>query len=319
MTRPYRILIIGRTPPPIGGVTIHTSRLLEACDGKYKRCFMALTWGNLLRLPFVLPRYQKAHLHASNVWVMLWFVCVCWLTKTYSILTIHRDFGIQRGYLGNWLECRAVAWSKKPVLLNQKSLSLAEKINKSAEMISSFIPPRLEREYLPLEAENRIQTLKKQYGVVFCSNAYKLVVDGNGEELYGIWELFDAFERNPQVAFVLSDPSRTYAQYVQEQARSLPPNIYIIEGEHSYYKVMSLCSASIRNTTTDGDSVSVKESLFLGLPTFVTDVVSRPTGCRTYKRGSFARVLSEIDLQNLVSQTFSVENAVERLMEIYDN
>lgn len=39
----------------------------------------------------------------------------------------------------------------------------------------------------------------------------------------------------------------------------------------------------VRNTSTDGDSISVREALYLGLKALCTDVVDRPNGVILFK------------------------------------
>jgi hypothetical protein len=82
---------------------------------------------------------------------------------------------------------------------------------------------------------------------------------------------------------------------------------------------MQVCDASIRNTTTDGDSLSVKESLYLKRYTFATDAVNRPPGCILYKRGKFNDFLNkEIPhIMNHKVKSIEIKNGSVRLLEIY--
>ena len=72
---------------------------------------------------------------------------------------------------------------------------------------------------------------------------------------------------------VISDPSGQYAEKHKGE------DLFIITGTHSTYAIYKHVDGTIRNTATDGDSLSVRESLYLGLPTLVTDRVDRPEGC----------------------------------------
>jgi hypothetical protein len=68
----------------------------------------------------------------------------------------------------------------------------------------------------------------------------------------------------------------------------MPRNISVISGLHHFMDVLSFCDALIRATTTDGDSLSIREALFLGKPVVTTDCVTRPSGCTLYKAGQTA-------------------------------
>ena len=58
-----------------------------------------------------------------------------------------------------------------------------------------------------------------------------------------------------------------------------------------------MSDALIRATTMDGDSLSVKEALYYGVPVFATDVVDRPSG-----------VISFSDFKDLEKKIISIDN-----------
>jgi hypothetical protein len=157
------------------------------------------------------------------------------------------------------------------------------------------------------------------HSVLFCTNAFNLSYDKNGNEIYGIFELIDIFRNFPQFGLIFSDPSNAYSSAFKTQDIEIPNNVYIITGTHSFYKVMELSDATIRNTTTDGDSLSVRESLYLKKWTFVTDVVSRPKGSILYKKEELKNLLSEFNFSNEKRNDVTVENGFLRLKKIYNN
>jgi glycogen synthase len=61
------------------------------------------------------------------------------------------------------------------------------------------------------------------------------------------------------------------------------------------------CDAFVRPTTADGDSVSVREALALGVPCVASDVAPRPAGTVTFPSGD-ARALVEALSQALVAK-----------------
>jgi glycosyltransferase involved in cell wall biosynthesis len=53
-------------------------------------------------------------------------------------------------------------------------------------------------------------------------------------------------------------------------------NVIFISYPHSYYELLKKVDVMIRATSTDGDSISVKEALYLGKKVICSNVVSRP-------------------------------------------
>lgn len=313
------ILIIGKTPPPIGGVTIHTARLMNWLEkDNIPFHFLNLNFKNLLSIPFALKNYSCIHVHSSNPWVRLYFMILSRLFGKYGIVTIHGDLYRFKSKLKNWLDKKSIQLADKPIVLNERSFVLAKKLKAHTEMISSFIPPDISREHLSLTCIRHIHKMHEKYDILFCTNAFNLSYDKNGNEIYGITELINFFRIHTQFGLIFSDPSSAYKNAFKERNFEIPENVYIINGNHSFYKVMELCDASIRNTTTDGDSISVKESLYLDKITFSTDVVSRPRGCITYKKGNLNDILRFVNQKNTRNKEL-VENGYIRLKEIYSS
>lgn len=313
------LLIIGSLPPPLGGVTIHTSRLLYALEMEHFHFdFMKLKITNLILLIFRAKNYKSIHIHSSNPFVRLYVMIICKILRIYGIVTIHGDINRFSSDLKNYVDRKTIEISKKPIVLNKKSYSLTRHLNSNLEIISSFIPPALNYEHLDQLHIDAILKMKKMYKLLICSNASVLSFDKDQREIYGIFEIIDGLKSLLDFGMILSDPSGSYLKFFQERSLNLPQNIYIINGNHSFYRVLELSDASIRNTSTDGDSISIHESLYLNKWTFASDCVSRPAGCILYKRGHLFRTLSDFcfteDLKNLKH----IENGFPRIKEIYN-
>lgn len=59
--------------------------------------------------------------------------------------------------------------------------------------------------------------------------------------------------------------------------------------------IMALSDVFVRPTLFDGDAISVREALALGIPTVASDAGFRPEGTRLFKPGSVADLISQID------------------------
>ncbi|HUH18942.1 hypothetical protein [Albibacterium sp.] len=292
--RKYDCLIIGKIPPPIGGVTIHVQRLLDTLKNKgFEYKFMRLELSNLSKIILTLFKYKFFHLHASNVYIQFLFSLISKLSGKNSIITYHCDLSRYAGFK-NRLLLLSVRLSKYPIVLNENSFKIALNHNKNSQQISSFIPPINEK---PITEEiiNKINKLRSRYSKVFATNAYGIKYDKNNTEIYGILDLIEVFNNTADFSLIISDPSGDYYEYCIENKISVNQNILILNFPHSFCEVLKLSDASIRNTSTDGDSLSIKESLYYNKLTFATNVVSRNQSVITYKRGDYSILFKNIE------------------------
>src|SRR5690606_3205564 len=59
-----------------------------------------------------------------------------------------------------------------------------------------------------------------------------------------------------------------------------------VDDDVSFFSLLQKSTLSIRPTRTDGDSLSVRESLALGIPVVASNVVERPEGCVSFLSGN---------------------------------
>jgi glycogen synthase len=58
--------------------------------------------------------------------------------------------------------------------------------------------------------------------------------------------------------------------------------------------LLARCDAFIRPTTHDGDAISVREALALGVPCVASDVCDRPEGTRTFRAGNAVELADQV-------------------------
>lgn len=295
----------------VGGVTIHVQRLrdyldLEGLDYAFADYKSNNLWG-LLRL---ISKYKVVHYHVSNP-VLLYFLVVCGriMGKT-VIVTLHGDYG-RFGRIQNWMTKRVIQLSSVPIVINEKSYAICKNINKNTMLIPAFIPPQNE-ELLQKEAMDLLDKLHSEGRKIVSTNASNISVDKYGNEIYGIDFLVRFFKNSNRMVLVVSDPSGSYKKRYEELKSN---SIFFIDYPHPYFQVLKHVDFFVRNTSTDGDALSVKEALFLGVPALCTDVVDRPKGVRLYKycdESSFESCLNEC-----VGENVCVENGAEKVVRIY--
>jgi len=313
-------LIIGKTPPPIGGVSIHTSRLLALCDDKkFNYNFYNYENFNLLTLFSAIRLAKVAHIHCNNPLLLSLFVILCKMLKTKSIITIHGNFKPNKSVFF-FIEAFGLYLSDTPILINKNSIEKAKMINKNSLLFSSFIPP-IKNEQLNNRMKNKIELLKTNSDMLFCTNAFEYTISRDGKEVYGIIPLIEFFNQNINLGLIVSDPKGSYLSYINRIKLELNENIVILDGGHSFFEVLKKSDCCIRNTTTDGDSLSIKEALFLGIRVIASNCVDRPEGVEIFKlddQKSLSNTITKVINNRYISRKYEKPiNGGLQLLQLY--
>lgn len=272
------LLVIGTLPPPIGGVSVHVERLLEVLrKNDFDFDFCTLTESlNLFRT----LRYRLIHIHCSNVYWKFLLSFFCFICRKRLIVTYHGDID-RSSWIKRRFNCWSIYFAYIPVVLNERSFQKAVKINKRTRLISAFIPPQHD-DALPESIVKLLQRLKTDYARICSTNAFAMKFEQGHKEIYGILPLIELFRNRPADTLVISDPSGDYGRHVKNSGLDIPDNVELISCPHSYYALLGYVDCMIRNTTTDGDAISIKEALYIGKSVYATDVVSRHPSVKTY-------------------------------------
>ncbi len=316
-----KILIIGKVPPPIGGVTIHVSRLLDYLEHKnFNYTFYNNHDFNIFTFLVAIWRSQKSHIHVNNPFFLFVFTIICKILNTYSIITIHQNVGCY-GTTMSIFELLAIKFSNKVIVLNQHSYDKAIKLNPQTVLMSAFIFP-IKMELLDDTLYKNIVKVKEHSKIVFCTNASRLSYDKSGCEIYGITELVDFFALNSDVSLVISDPSGDFFNHFRERDITISKNITMLLGDHPFIEVIKASDCLIRNTTTDGDSLSIKEAMYFGKKVIATNCVVRPEGVFLYGVNT-DKTLSDAILaiinNQIQTKQIHVNNGADDIFKLYDN
>ena len=309
------MLIVGGIPEngKIGGVTIHVKRLTEGL----KQLEYPFTVLDYKKVPFskqlkLFIRNKAAHLHVSNPLLKVFYIVLGMITRTKIVMTIHGNLGQYKAFK-NFLNKIAVKYCDIPVLINDKSYKKAIKWNKNARFIPAFIPPLNETE-LPDNIKSIVSKYKQDGKKIVATNASSHAFNAFGDEIYGIDFLINFFSKKPEYVLLISDASGQYKEYYQ----TTPENVQIISERHSFYKLILESDMVIRNTVTDGDSLSVKEALYAGKSMFVTDVVDRPAGTILFHYNDSKSLIDAMENSKGKEMTSEFDNrCVEQLSAIY--
>lgn len=275
------LLIIGRTPPPTGGVSIHVARLIQLLDKeKYVYSYYDLEKYHLFSLIFAIKKAELIHLHSSSPFFRLFIAILCKLLCAKLISTIHGNLG-RFNLFKNKIDFLALRFTNYPVTINNESYYLGLKKNKKTKKISAFIP-EISPNKLDKNIDEKINMLKMRSKKMFCTNASALSYDKYGNEIYNISMLVETFKNQLDLGLIISDPSGENKRGLDKRGINIPENIIFINEEHSFIEVIKSSNTFIRATTTDGDSLSIHEAIYFGKTVIATDCVSRPKGVVLY-------------------------------------
>ena len=310
------VLILGASVQKagVGGVTIHIQRLCQwLCRKDYIYDFCDYKDTSLLTQVKEIAKHPVVHIHSNNPLITLFYVLTGRVCGTKTILTIHGNLG-RFSKWKNYLRQLSITWCYTPVLLNESSYRTALKWNKNSIKLAAFILPADDGE-LPDDVEQIISKAKAEGKTIVATNAYKKVFDDYGNEIYGIGFLVNFFKSKKNYLLCISDPS---GQYAETYADVHFENIVFISESHSFYRLVSISDIMLRATSTDGDSLSVKEGLASRKKVIVTDCVDRPDGVILFKYND-SDSLSEALTTEVHTSGLQYEDVVGTLMNIYDN
>ena len=312
-----KLLIIGKMPPPVGGVTEHLRRLtlglrrtgfeFDFCDTGKKP---------VPKIIFDILTHPVIHIHFSNPAAQVAFAVFCRLTFKELIITYHGCWG-RYGTPGNLAVKLSAYLAYVPVVQERASLLHALRCNPRAREISTYIADPIIKT-LPAPLQSELASRRAHYQATFCTNAWNVTFDKNGREIYGISEMIHRFADYPEYQLLISDPSGNYRSYIQQRMAHISTNVFFINHLHDFKSILLLSDAFLRNTTTDGVSLSVHEAHELGIPVLASAAVDRPPFCSVFQDFSECDLKVKLEeAQQLIALPGAASEAVAELMELY--
>lgn len=300
--------ILESLPPPFGGVTIHVDRLtriLAEAGIPYRLYDMqkrsipqrhVVPGGKspLWILKFLLTFPEAAlHLHVARPSVLVPTFMLLAPRKRRLVVSFHRDramlwyrgAGPMRRAVYRWVMRRAAhSFSANPEITNW--LSAIGVAPQRVSTVAPFIPPtRAEQD--PAALPQAIRDFLAAHSPVVGTHGW-FGYFRQGVHVYSfdmILRLIQSVRRRyPRAGFytfisgVYDEGHRREVLRARNQA-GLDDHWMILQGLDSSVALYARSDLFVRPTTTDGDSVSVRECLYLGVPVVASDSVPRPSGC----------------------------------------
>jgi glycosyltransferase involved in cell wall biosynthesis len=323
--RPLDLLILGPVPPPLGGISVHISRVVPLLQdaglnvqvlNHFESMEATFVVGTLRRNPlryYFLPRRIPArilHYHHSH-WSQLLAVA---LGKTRSrsryIVTVHgEDLPTLLRSRIPWLG-RVTRWALRRfdviIVVNDKIRQTieAEFVDRPIEVLPAFLADHAAETHYEPSLEKFLSS-----GPGLILPAFRVRFMPDGRDVYGFDTAVEAF-----TVVAKGRPSLHLALFVAEQPKGRKPTRYLNDlirrlervGLRDRTKVVfgvPLTPAFrhdvvlVRPSRMDGDALSIREALDIGVPVVASDAVERPSGVVTFATDNvvdFARKLEDV-------------------------
>jgi hypothetical protein len=285
------ILIIGKIPPPIGGVTTFVLRQITHMKKKGNNVdlfpLFSLSDINVL-INILLHRYDSYQLNAISLPILIFFMLTCNLRKVDVV-----DHNHSRHFTNN-LVTKLKLW----LLRHTNKVCLVDKHLKSNyptdfinfDVINPFLPPtESERSNAVNNIPHEIKEFTNDKGKIIVLSAWRYIEE-DGIELYGLNQAVNSFlaieSKLDGVGVVICIGDSTYNTDKIKALKSLATsskNIVFWEGCSASWVLFTSNTLYLRPTSTDGNSISIHEALYFQAKVLASDVVDRPDGCTTYQ------------------------------------
>jgi glycosyltransferase involved in cell wall biosynthesis len=348
-----RIAIYSRLPPPYGGVTVHSERLIERAREEgiphqaYNQSAKAIpdrdvkpvgesVWAGIKFLLTV--REPVVHFHNNGLATIISSLGIASLRGKRSILTIHSERPIRHSGLAS----PAVRW------LLRHSLRRAYHVFCVSERIAQWLVGMGVREdaitiapafLLPTALHVSPDNLSPEIAEFLDAHSSIVGTHGwfgyfvNGVHLYSfdmVVSMAKYLKENFPQSGLYTVVSGTYDEEHREtilRAREelgYEKDWLIVEEPFHAAALYAKTDVFVRPTTTDGDSVSIRECLYLGVPVIASDAVDRPPECVVFpSRDTDAmlqrvgEVLNDLDGYRSRLQTNTIVDSSGEILDVY--
>lgn len=327
-----KVLIFGAMPPPIGGVSIHIKRFLyfskeyqrEVDINVYDIKKQKLHGINSEKrgIGVLFSSFLKSdiiHIHiANNLKVLI--ALIAKLLKKRVVYT-HHNSRINSEFWFNKINYL----SDIVILVNDKEIDTTKLNLNKIRHIPAFLPP-YQFNKIPSVFNNKIEKSK----FVISTNCFQYT-KFNNKDLYGFDLIIVAYaelikeKKLKGSLLVLVDPSGTTVEYVKELLKKYSClnnlNTLYISKPIDFSTLIKKSNVTIRATRSDGDSLSVRESLYFGTPVIASDVTYRPKGTELFENENILELKCKIlKIYNQKQPTLlsEEENFADDVIDVYN-
>ncbi|MFA7329567.1 MAG: glycosyltransferase [Candidatus Delongbacteria bacterium] len=302
------ILLVGGLPPPVGGVSVHLQRLCArltaegwrwrvADDGRCRPLLLPLLLASAL-LRHRLGGGALVHVHSGNWRTRLLCALLGRLLGLPVLLTLHsfrpldnpRTRRLARAALRL---CRGVVAVSAEV--RARCLEYGARPEQVRVQYAYLDPPALGAGPLPAA----VREFLARHQPRLAASAFRLRFH-EGLDLYGLdllVELVHQLRRTrPAAGLVFVLPEIGLPDYLARcrtrlDELGLAEHVLIITDSLEFPALLRECDLLVRPTTSDGDSLSLREAQFSGCRCLASDAVPRPEGVALFRSRDGAHLL----------------------------
>ena len=286
-------------------------------------------------LKIVRP-YKIVHSHFSLEGMPYFWVIKNWAKKK-IVITVHNSMVsnyyaqtnvVNRFFLNKMLRSKDVCWITVSGQGKEQLMSLPVKPISPVHVIPAYVPI-VDIYYTPLPADMQKYIDSHKNCIAFYGHSF---MQNNGIDVYGFRSIIEVYanivnsigDQTGLVLCISDNHDIKRLEEIHEYAKFLGVDDFIYWQIGAIGNIRTLwkkVNIYVRPTSTDGDSVAIREALDEGTIVIASDVCKRPEGVITYKFGDEKDLLQKIS-RNINSPKRKVKlnfKYYEMMKKIYDD
>lgn len=295
-----KIILVGTTPPPNGGVTIHIKRLIN----ELRKTEIVFEFYNLrvrgrkgtIDIVQYFKTFKKIkeknliiHYQLNN-WKELCLIVI--FSKSNTIVTTIHSFRIELFSIVDricYIFCRKKIFFIAPSLTIQKKLIYYKVSEDHISIIDTFFPPNEDELNNPIPKEISSFISMHSAKKIVLASAWKLYKDKLNVDVYGLDMCIQACIDIPNLALVFCVPIISDMNYFNSMVTlicskpGLSDRILIYREETFLAPLYKKFDLFVRPTSTDSFGISVAEAICSNVYSIASDVCKRYPGCIEFR------------------------------------
>ena len=329
-------MILGAVPPPIGGVTVHTLRLISRLESiEYKHEFVNLRPRtgkgkfNIKEYTFNTFKILKSrnieviHYQLNNIYELALVKAISMIIRSRIITTVHSFRPKLFSRIKRLVFC-LIRKTKVEFIAPSETIKdalITEGVEgKNIRVLNTFLPPS---EYeINAELSNEIMEFISKRGMIIVSNASTLYRDGLGIDVYGLDMCIEACKAITNINFVFCLPQIRDLEYYNECIKKIKEyriedRFLLVNEDVSLVSLFKYTDLFVRPTSTDSFGISVAEALAMGVPAVASDVCERAEGTIIFENRNLDCFIDKIISVSKCEHKPAKNNNSSRILDTY--
>ncbi len=309
-----RVLLIGDYPPPHGGVAVHVKQLHDFLLSRGVEALVLDIGKGGQPAPDVIPvrtptQYGRklsgflregwtVHVHTSGNNPKSWMLAATAgvHARAPRVITLHS--GLIPDYLASSLARRAfarvaLAGYDRVVAVSEAVYEAVARCGVPEEKLVMY-PAFCASQVRPAPASPAVEAARARRNTLLAVAHHPSPVYGRRLAFHALRTLSESL---PGVGLAVFGPGTRTEEFNRDAREFGVVDLLENLGELEHGQALALmqrCDAFLRPTTHDGDALSVREALTLGVPCVASDVCARPEGTWTFQGGNAVDLADQV-------------------------